>query len=668
MTTNMVTDFIWIIFLVTSILVHRGQTSNVTYKAINNEATWIQAAEGCEQLNGTLIDSLEYYENADNISLSNHTYWTSSFSFQTQWVEFKGCFNINLQNTSAVVIQYDDRRIDIGWFCYAYCERRVYFGIIDDQCVCFSENITNLINTNSFDSCPVCTNTSSFQCGTEFHIAVYITKQTIAESITSSQTESRERCLAYNCNKGDGNNYTFVFQEFACQDDSLEVRCNDGFNDTSSITWTVARQKCEERGSFILRHPVDECQQSNSKAPYWDNIHKDTVSFTTGFELRYGIQLHNKSHIFNCSSVSSGKDEPHYDKCNSTKRGYICKIDCSSESHTPIVCTLNQTEPPVPPSHTTTVEATTTRGNNSSHSEHTTISKPKSNNVLYIAVGAGVGGVLIIVITIVIIYICRKRNNNTEKETKEKDEIDLDTGHVCHMEAAEGYLKIKADRSTLRYTDLNKKGGDSYDQIDLPDENSHIEFPKINGKAVHNDKGQNFADPPSTLVMTQGTQDDCHYVDVDNGSALNGKIPKICVQPETIIADSNVNQKDDDDYDHFGQTNIRSSAVSNYDHVHLRNSRKSKKDDKDGSGNYDHMPGVGRRDEAEVDSTYDHAQNMRYSTTSNYDHVVLLGDREGSAEKRVSDDYDHTTNVSKVEHSGEDRGSNYTQVVLPKAT
>ncbi|XP_033731078.1 uncharacterized protein LOC117320671 [Pecten maximus] len=666
---NMEKGLLWITALVTSILTIRGDTSNVTYEVFTNSTTWKDAANACNQLNGTLIDSSEYFENVNNINLSeNNTYWTSSFSFLTQWVELIGCFYIRVQNFTAVCIQHNDNSIDIGWTCYAYCEKHTSFGIIDDVCVCFSETPSN-ISIPSSNKCPSCSNSSSFQCGVGGYTALYKKRNDIPGT---------GMCGSYNCQRDNGNVSSFGYKGELCEG-FLEVQCNGGFQSNGGVNWMKARQVCEEKNSFILRHPVSDCKKDPSdRTPYWDNIHRDNASFTTGFELRSGIQLHHRE-LLKCSSVTPGEGIPDYDRCNSSKAGYICKIEHPSETYTPTICTINQTEPDVstiPPTRTTTGEPTS-RDTLPSNSEQATISQTISNiteaenMVLYIAIGAGVGGFILIALVVIIICTCRKRSNRkraTEKESKDRHDIDLDGGQVNHMEAAERYVSMKSEQSIVRYKDIGKNGGDCYEQIVLPDEEPSEGFPKVNGIVCNGDKKQRSNDVPETSNVVEDNKTEDHYAELDSESHPKEKIR---IQPETNTVKINDQKEGEDDYDHFGQANIRSSVSSNYDHVHLRNSITTKKEHEDDTEDYDHIPGAaGRRNEAEVDSTYDHAQNfeLRDSASSNYDHVVLLGDQEHSDANRVSDDYDHTTNVSNVGTEDENRGSNYTQVTLPDST
>ncbi|XP_033732528.1 uncharacterized protein LOC117321984 isoform X2 [Pecten maximus] len=645
---NMEKGLLWITALVTSILTIRGQTSNVTYMVCTNRTTWKDAASACNQLNGTLIDSSEYIENASNKTLSeNNSYWTSSFSFLTEWVELKGCFYI--QNSTAVCIQHNDNSVDIGWSCYAYCENYTYFGIIDDVCVCFSETPSN-ISIPSFNNCPSCSNSSSFQCGVDGYTALYKIRKDFNKT---------EMCASYNCQGNGKNAYSFGFTGQSCKG-LLKVQCNDGHVSSKLTSWFEARQVCEKRNSFILRHPLAECKTKPHKSnPSWDNIHRNNASFTTGFELRSGIRLHNRQ-LLKCSLITPGNDKPDYDRCNSSKNGYICKIEHSPDVYSPAICTINQTEPDVstiPPTRTTTGEPTSR--------------DTLPSNMLYIAIGAGVGGFILIVLIVIIICTCRKRSNRkraTEKESKDRHDIDLDGGQVNHMEAAERYVSMKSEQSIVRYKDIGKNGGDCYEQIVLPDEEPSEGFPKVHGIVCNGDKKQRNNDVPETSNVVEDNKTEDHYAELDSESHPKEKIR---IQPETNTVKINDQKEGEDDYDHFGQANIRSSVSSNYDHVHLRNSITTKKEHADDTEDYDHIPGAaGRRNEAEVDSTYDHAQNfeLRDSASSNYDHVVLLGDQEHSDANRVSDDYDHTTNVSKVGTEDENRGSNYTQVTLPDPT
>ncbi|XP_060068009.1 uncharacterized protein LOC132548204 [Ylistrum balloti] len=599
------------VILFTSIHTINGQMKNVCYKVVDSNTKWENASHACRQMNGTLIDNSELDDNFSNITLTeNKSYWTSAFSFVTRWVELKGCFTtLNLSSTVNGT-EYYQISGNIGLLCYARCHSYTYFGITGDTCLCFSANPLNHA-THSSNNCPACSNHSRYQCGTEGYTAVY-------EKRPGPIPPGMEMCESYNCQPGEGN-ATFAHQNRSCEH-YLKAKCSDGFV-TRAGSWIATRNICESNNSFIFRHPVAECQNDTSTTPFWDNVHRDMAWFTIGMEY-------------------------HFDETTPCNTG-----------------PTTEEEEMFPYSGPTTTTSTITNSN--------TGTKEAENMVVYIAIGAG-GLLVLILIVVAIICICQKRSKQRrDAENEIKNYIDLDVGLTQHIEAAERYLTMKSEKSSEKCSEPEKSGGGNYDQITLPEEKPD-NGSKANDSIVNQNNAiqrtENTCEIPNEVHDTE-TED--HYTELDGESADKGNLPKVhkLPEPKANVAIVHLRQEDDD-YDHFGQTKNRSTISSNYDHVHLINSQKLKKEtNADDAEDYDHIPGAGcRRENGEADSIYDHAQvvDIRESTTSNYDHVVLTTDKGNS--NRLSDDYDHTSNVNRVEIASENRDSHYTHVTLGDTT
>lgn len=228
---------------------------------------------------------------------------------------------------------------------------------------------------------------------------------------------------------------------------------------------------------------------------------------------------------------------------------------------------------------------------------------------IYIAIGGGVGGLLVLVVVIIIIYVtCKNRSRPNDPNGYDvKKDIDPDDGFDKHMDAAECYISVKTETMPAN---VGKQGRD--------------------GKHGH-----------SGPIFDGGKK----------GTERDG-------------------QRDEDDYDEFGKPD-RADVSPCYDHVPLRSISKQAPDDLE---DYDYIPGaeVCGIERTEIDSMYDHAQKFmvrdrNVSTSSNYDHIMLMEENyeKGYSLQRTSDDYDHTSNVSKIEIADGGGDSYYMNVAIP---
>ncbi|XP_021365792.1 uncharacterized protein LOC110458433 isoform X2 [Mizuhopecten yessoensis] len=637
-----------------TIRLHKVHMSDVIYEVFENQTNWQQAANTCLRLNGTLIDSSDYCDVQNRNTLpANRFYWTGNFTFMTNWVQLKGCFNVLGQNTAEKLFlsdEFDKSERPLGWSCYIYCNNESFFGIRDGYCQCLSkvpaEDELTLQN-----KCPSCNDSSRFQCGKDNYTAVYAIPQpnsregtNLCASVECIVSSNKSQHVARPCNE------------------ALRTKCTGG-NQTKYLSWGDARNECEGNGTYMLLPPDIMCQSQVSQT--WGNRHREVTWTTTELELLYRIQIHQKHRLLRCSSINGNTMKN--DDCNSTEHGFICKIGNFTNENATTLCNISETEP-----------------------ETSTLSLSRTTTVMYIAIGAAAGGLIVVVLVIVVIICtCRNRSNKSNADETAGDykkEIDIDDGEMNHITAAERYISIKSEQVSVKYTVENGKAasktsepgkswGGGYEQVVLPNEEPDSGFLDQDSIVDHVTQTQPSPDIHETPNAIQYTEEEDDYAEVDSESVTEENIPEICIKSASIKkAETNDEQEAEDDYDHFGQPDQRQSVSSNYDHVHLRNSRKSKKgNNQDDSEDYDHIPGAGgRQEETEVDSTYDHTQifGLRESTasvSSNYDHVVLLKNQCGQEDalNRISDDYDHTNNVSKVKVADGDRDSNYTQVILP---